>query len=149
MKYKKEVSAGGIVFKKDKGTVLWLITQHSQHKGWSFPKGLVGEEDKNESMETAALREVQEEGGIKAKIIDNDPVETAYKYQTGGGFLVDKTVYYFLMEYVSGDPKDHDWEVSEAKFVTTEEILKTLSFKADKEGFATIVEMFKRVDKTR
>lgn len=142
MKVKKEVSAGGIVFKKESGQTLWLITQHSQHKGWSFPKGLVAEEDKDESMETAALREVQEEGGVKAKIVDVNPVRTTYKYETAG-YLIDKTVYYFLMKYIEGDPKDHDWEVSEAKFVPREEVMQTLSFPTDKDAFDQIL---KRVD---
>lgn len=148
MKHKKEVSAGGIVFKRDTNNVLWLITQHSQHKGWSFPKGLVGDEHKEEPLGQAALREVQEEGGIKAKIIHPEPVKTEYKYRFED-FLVDKSVYYFLMEYVSGDPKNHDWEMSDAKLVTEEEVLEILTFKTDKEAFNAILELFKRVDKTR
>ena len=74
MKIIYQTSAGGIVFKGS----LWLICQHSQHKGWVFPKGLVGDNNKNESMEKAALREVGEEGGIKAKIIIKKPIKTKY-----------------------------------------------------------------------
>ncbi len=144
MKYKKEVSAGGIVYKKEGQQLRWLITQHSQHKGWNFPKGLVEDEHKDEPMEEAALREVREEGGIKAKIVDKKPVESKYKYRFED-YLVDKTVYYFLMEYLDGDPKDHDWEVSEAKFVPEDEVLNTLTFNTDKEAFKKILE---RVDKT-
>lgn len=145
MKFKKETSAGGIVYKNENGKYLWLITQHSQHKGWSFPKGLVGDENKNEPMEEAALREVKEEGGVIAKIVDKNPVKTQYKFRFKDT-LVDKTVYYFLMEYLAGDPKNHDWEVIEAKFVPQEEVRYTLTFTADKEVFKQILE---RVDKTR
>jgi len=67
MKIVNQVSAGGIVFKKEKERIFWLIAQHSQHKGWVFPKGLVGDKDSNESMEKAALREVEEEGGSQGK----------------------------------------------------------------------------------
>ena len=152
MKYKKEISAGGIVFKQGKTQnknnplkkteeIVWLITQHSQHKGWGFPKGLIGDKNSSEKMEEAALREVQEEGGIKTKIVSPKPVEVNYKYRFKD-FLVDKTVYYFLMEYISGDPKDHDWEVSEAKFVPEEEVKKTLSFKSDQEAFEEILKFF-------
>lgn len=148
MKYKKEVSAGGIVFKRDSNDVLWLITQHSKHKGWSFPKGLIGDGNKEEQMEEAALREVKEEGGVEARIVSKEPVQTQYKYRFQE-FLIDKTVYYFLMEYVSGDPKDHDWEVSEAKFVPQQEIFKTLNFKTDRQAFSEILDVFERVDKTR
>ncbi len=143
MKFKNQTSAGGIVFKKEGEKLLWLITQHSQHKGWTFPKGLVGDKDKDEAHETAALREVQEEGGITAKIVNEEPVTVQYVFKFEG-VLVKKTVHYFLMEYISGDPKDHDWEVSEAKFMTEEQIKKTLTFKSDKEAFEKILEKFKK-----
>jgi len=143
MKTINQTSAGGIVFKqisrnKKQETKLWLITQHSQHKGWVFPKGLVGDHDKNESMKTAALREVKEEGGIEAKIVDDKPIVTKYQYRWQGNFIK-KTVYYFLMEYVSGDPKDHDWEMMDAKFVTEAEVKKTLTYKSDREAFEKVI----------
>ncbi|OGK18617.1 hypothetical protein A3G67_02115 [Candidatus Roizmanbacteria bacterium RIFCSPLOWO2_12_FULL_40_12] len=143
MKHKEEVSAGGIVYKKIDSKILWLITQHSQHKGWSFPKGLIGDENKGEPMEEAALREVQEEGGVKAKIVNKEPVKISYKYRFED-YLIDKNVYYFLMEYISGDPKDHDWEVAEARFLPQDELLQTLSFKTDKEAFQTILDKFEK-----
>lgn len=144
MKAKIEMSAGGIVYKKKGKKTLWLITQHSQHKGWVFPKGLVGDEEKNESPQQAALREVEEEGGIKAKIVNHQPVETHYTYRwpadTAGEeeTLVKKTVFYFLMEYISGDPADHDWEMMDAKFVVAEEVIKTLTYESDKKAFEEI-----------
>ncbi len=130
-----QTSAGGIVFKNN----LWLICQHSEHKGWVFPKGLVGDNDKNESMEKAALREVEEEGGIKAKIINDQLIKVQYSYQWYN-VLVKKTFDYFLMEYVSGDPKNHDWEIIEAKFVPENEVKKTLTYPSDKEAFAKILQ---------
>ena len=138
MKIIHQTSAGGIVFKNN----LWLIGQHSQHKGWVFLKGLVGDKDTNESMEQAALREVEEEGGIKAKIINKKPIETHYEFKFKGTFFK-KTVFYFLMEYVSGDPNNHDWEMSEAKFVTADEVKKTLTYPSDKEAFEEILKIIK------
>ena len=135
MKIIHQTSAGGIVFKNN----LWLICQHSEHKGWVFPKGFVGDNNKNESMEQAALREVEEEGGIKAKIINDQPIKTQYSYQWNN-VLVKKTVFYFLMEYLSGDPKNHDWEMSEAKFVNENEVKKTLSYPSDKKAFEKILQ---------
>lgn len=143
MKYKKETSAGGIVYKKTGNNILWLITQHSQHKGWGFPKGLVGDKVVNEPMEQAALREVEEEGGVKAKIINNNSVKVGYKYRFED-YLVAKTVYYFLMEYLSGDPKNHDWEMMDAKFAGEEEVKKTLTYKSDKEAFEKILTLLHR-----
>ena len=135
MKIINQTSAGGIVFKDN----LWLICQHSQHKGWVFPKGFVGDKNKNESNETAALREVEEEGGVKAKIINPESFITKYEYQFEGT-LYKKTVYYFLMEYVSGDPKNHDWEMSDAKFVTEEEVKKILSYPSDIQAFLKVLQ---------
>lgn len=130
MKIIYQRSAGGMVYKKN----LWLICQHSQHKGWVFPKGLVGDKDSAESIEEAALREVREEGGVKAKIVNKKPIIARYQYKWKGN-LIKKTVYYFLMEYLSGDPKDHDWEVSEAKFLPQSAVKKTLSYLSDKKAF--------------
>jgi len=39
------------------------------------------------------------------------------------------------MEYVSGNPEDHDWEVSEAKFIFPDEVLRILTHDNDKQAF--------------
>ena len=147
LKIKYETSAGGIVYRKlklknQKSKIEWLVVQHSQHKGWVFPKGLVGDKQINEKMEEAALREVEEEGGVKARIINNKPVVATYQY-LWNGTLIKKKVYYFLMEYISGDPKNHDWEVSEAKFLPVYKVKKILTYSSDKKAFEKILTIFK------
>ncbi|HLC94771.1 MAG TPA: NUDIX domain-containing protein [Patescibacteria group bacterium] len=147
---KHEISAGGIVFKKAKGkkpkaeSNLWLICQHSQHKGWVFPKGLVGDDEKDELLEEAALRETKEEGGVEARIVKKLPgvVEYFYVFQ---GKRIKKTVHYFLMEYVRGDPKDHDWEMSEAKFVSEKKVGRTLTYSTDRETFAEAIALKRKL----
>lgn len=139
--YREETSAGGIVYKRQENSVYWLITQHSLHKGWGFPKGIIGDTNPDEPQQEAALREVEEEGGVKAKILHNDPTEIEYSYRQGN-VLVKKKVYYFLMEYVSGDPENHDWEVEEAKFVKEDEVLETLTYKEDKSAFGEILKIY-------
>lgn len=143
---KRETSAGGIVRKVENSTVLWLITQHSQHKGWGFPKGLVGDTIKDEPPEQAAVREVQEEGGITARIIHPEPVEVTYSYMSGDT-RVNKNVFYYLMEYVSGNPEDHDWEVSEAKFVTEDHVRAMLTYESDKRAFEAILARNRQADR--
>lgn len=131
---KREFSAGGIVF-NNQGQV--LVTQHSQNKHWSFPKGLL--DHPGQSTEEAALREVREEGGVKAEILRKVGY-SKYVY-TFGGEKIFKVVTYFLMKYVSGDPKDHDWEVEEADWYEPEEALKKLTFSQDKALLKKALEM--------
>ncbi|OGK56938.1 hypothetical protein A3J15_00820 [Candidatus Roizmanbacteria bacterium RIFCSPLOWO2_02_FULL_38_10] len=140
-----EISAGGIVFRKFQISnfqfqIKWLICQHSQHKGWVFPKGLVGDKKRDEPLEEAALREVEEEGGIKAKLISPlpKPVEYYYLYK---GDKIKKTVHYFLMEYISGDPKNHDFEMVDAKFIPKNDVRKTLTYLTDKEAFEEAIKL--------
>lgn len=151
MKIKKEISAGGIVFKIQKPKtkiqkqeILWLVTQHSKFGHWSFPKGLVGDKIEEEGMEDAALREVEEEGGVKAEIVEKLPTPVNYSYRWENT-LIKKTVHYFLMRYISGDPKDHDWEVSEAKFAPEEEVEKLLTFKNDKVAFRQVLQLLDKL----
>jgi len=101
---------------------------------------LVGDTNENEKMEDAALREVEEEGGVKAKIINPKPVTVFYSY-TWNDMQIDKTVHYYLMEYVSGDPKNHDWEMMDAKFMPEEEVKKILSYPSDSEAFEKILKL--------
>lgn len=148
---RREFSAGGIVFKRSKvnghmSYVLWLVVQHSQHKGWVFPKGLIGDAKENESKEETAVREVREEGGINAKIVKEliKPVKYWYVWNKE---KIAKTVYFFLMEYVSGDIKDHDFEVMDSKWLTEEEVRKTLTYKNDKKAFEEAIKMFRKLPK--
>ncbi len=138
MKLKIETSAGGIVFKIKNDEVHWLIVKHSIYNKWTFPKGLIGDKVEQESAKVAAIREVAEEGGVKAKIINEDPFVINYTYRFGE-FLVKKTVYYYLMKYLSGDVKDHDHEVSDATFEDEDEIKQLLSFDSDKKAFAEML----------
>ena len=131
---KKQTSAGGIVYKIINNQHYWLVVKNLLGEYWGFPKGLVGDKDKSETLEQAALREVQEEGGIKAKIIKKINYSISYTY-VWNNIQIDKTVWFFLMKYLSGNQKDHDKEIEEAKFVKTDTVLKMLTHDNDKEVF--------------
>ncbi|MBI2611642.1 NUDIX domain-containing protein [Candidatus Gottesmanbacteria bacterium] len=130
----REFSAGGIVFQKSGKKVLWLVCQHSQHKGWVFPKGLIGDTIKDEKSEDTAVREVEEETGIKAKIIKKLPNPATYWYVWQGDKRF-KTVIYFLMEYVKGDIAKHDHEMQDVEWLPTDKVLDRLTYKSDKKAF--------------
>ena len=133
---KFEFSAGGVVYKKQKGNIFILVAQHSQHHGWVFPKGII---DKGEKKEETALREVEEETGIIGKILKPlQPVIYWYNLMvdpsTGSGQVkIKKTVYYFLMEFAGGDIEKHDDEMENVEWIPREEVVERLSYKLDKE----------------
>lgn len=120
---KREFSAGGIVFKDRKV----LIRQSSGNLNWSFPKGHL---DEGETSKEAAIREVKEETGIEAEIINKVGV-SKYIY-TLEGEKIFKIVTFFLMKFIGGDLKDHDFETSEVGWFETDEALKKLSYSSDK-----------------
>ncbi len=132
---KREFSAGGIVF-NNKGQV--LVTQHSQNKHWSFPKGLL--DHPGQSTEESALREVREEGGVEAEITGKVGYNK-YVY-TLNGEKIFKVVTYFLMKYVSGDTADHDFEVSDLGWFEPEEALQKLTFSQDKQLLKKALEIY-------
>ena len=52
-------SYGAILFRRERGKILFLLLDHGTH--WGFPKGLA---ESDESMEETVRREVEEETGI-------------------------------------------------------------------------------------
>jgi len=131
-KFKREFSAGGAVYKKDGDKTLWLVCKHSGYHKWVLPKGLMEE---GESGPTTAEREIEEECGIKAKVIAKIPDPEKYIY-TLNGQKIFKVVTYFLMEYISGDIADHDWEMEEVEWLPFDEALVRLNFHGAKQVLA-------------
>lgn len=140
---KQEHSAGGVVYKTKNDRVFWLVVQHSQHKGWVFPKGLIGDTNANETREETAVREVREEGGVDAEIVAE--IKPAVKYwYVFNKEKVQKTVYFFLMKYLKGDIKDHDHEVSATCWLTASEVKAILTYKNDQAVFAEALSLLQK-----
>lgn len=145
---KFEFSAGGIVFKKEESNLYILVSQHSQHLGWVFPKGLIGdrEELKGEKKEETAVREVEEETGAKGEILKQiTPVTYWYVMD---GEKRKKTVYYFIMKYTGGDITKHDHEMAAVEWLPENEILSRLSYKSDKDAFTEALPQIKALAKS-
>ena len=127
---KHEFSAGGVVYKKENGTTYILVAQHSYHHGWVFPKGLIGDNIEGEGKEETAVREVEEETGAQAKIIQTlTPVNYWFVFE---GEKRKKTVYYYIMEYTGGDITQHDHEMENVEWLSEDKVADRLTFKADK-----------------
>jgi len=125
---KKEISAGGAVFKKNGDKTFWLIIKPAGKDRWQLPKGLI---DEGEKVEETAVREVKEEGGVEVNLVQKiKDIRYFYFFE---GQRIFKIVKYYLMEYKNNSQKGHDEEVDEVKFLVYEKAFKFLTFKNDKE----------------
>lgn len=88
-------AAGGLV-KNAKGNYLFIF----RNKKWDLPKGKV---EKEEKMKEAALREVEEECGVKIFTNDEKLCKTYHVYTLGSKLVLKKTNWYSMT--VKGEPK--------------------------------------------
>jgi 8-oxo-dGTP pyrophosphatase MutT (NUDIX family) len=124
-----EFSAGGVVLNGE--DVLVIVPKRRAASGarvLALPKGHV---DGDETPEQAATREVREEGGVEAELID-DLGEVRYHYRRGGR-LIHKRVHFFLFNYLSGSPEDHDHEIAEARWISLAEAGSALTYEGERE----------------
>src|SRR5579859_2897165 len=125
----EEFSAGGVVFKKEGGKTLILVSQHSGHHGWVFPKGHVGDTIQGETAQEAAIREVREETGIVGKILE--PLSLVDYWYVFEGEKRHKTVQYFLMSCESGKIEDHGWEMEQVAWLPADKVKDRLTYDGD------------------
>jgi 8-oxo-dGTP pyrophosphatase MutT (NUDIX family) len=137
---KLQISAGGVAFRKRNRKIEVALISVGERQRWQLPKGMV---DKGESTEDAAVREVREEAGIDTEVVERiDKVEYWYFWNEDGQRVrYHKFVYFYLLRYKSGDVRDHDDEVNEARWVEIDEAIKLLAFDSEKK----IVEKAKAV----
>jgi 8-oxo-dGTP pyrophosphatase MutT (NUDIX family) len=127
----RQVSAGGVAFRRNKGTVRVALIRVGEPSRWQLPKGHL---DDDETPEQTAMREVREETGVDCELLGK--IGTIdywfYKTQDGGKVRLHKYVHFFLMKYQSGSIRDHDEEVDEARWVEIEEAIRMLTFKDER-----------------
>jgi 8-oxo-dGTP pyrophosphatase MutT (NUDIX family) len=90
-----------------------------------------GHPDGGESPEAAATREVREETGVTAELIEKLG-DVHYSYDRRSR-RVAKRVAFYLFEYRSGDLADHDHEIEEARWTPLEEAARSLSYDGERE----------------
>jgi 8-oxo-dGTP pyrophosphatase MutT (NUDIX family) len=130
MAVEREFSAGGVVV-NDQGEVAVIVPVKLSPDGkktLSLPKGHA---DGDETMEQAATREVREETGLTAELIEKLG-DVEYWYQRKGRRIL-KKVGFYLFEFRSGSVEDHDDEIEEARWMRLEDAAEELSFKGERE----------------
>lgn len=144
-----QISAGGIVFRRlARNNAEVALISVGDPARWQLPKGLM---DAGETPQVAALREVREEAGLTAAVIEKmKTVEYWYQATTAGKRVrYHKFVHFFLMEYVSGDVADHDDEVNEARWVELGSALQLIAFKSERAVLEQAAERILQHEPTR
>ena len=136
----REFSAGGVVVRGEDTIVIVPVRRAASGRAVvALPKGHV---DPGETAVEAAAREVREEAGV-----ETEPVEklgdVRYWYQRAGQRIA-KQVSFFLCEYRSGDPADHDSEVEVARWMPLAEAATALSYKGEREMVERALERLRR-----
>ena len=129
LRHDREHSAGGVVV-RDGACVVIVPTRRAANgaKVLALPKGHV---DPGETPPQAALREVREEAGVDGRLVG--PLGEVRYFYVRDGRRIRKLVEFFLLDYVAGDPGEHDHEVEEARWMPLAEAAEHLSHRGERE----------------
>jgi 8-oxo-dGTP diphosphatase len=113
-------AAGGVVLDEDG---LLVLVHRPRYDDWTLPKGKL---DPGESFEEAALREVEEETGLRCRLVRELP---AIEYRDDKGRA--KLVRYWLMEVDADSGFVPNDEVDELRRLPIDEALGLLTYDRD------------------
>jgi 8-oxo-dGTP pyrophosphatase MutT (NUDIX family) len=123
----REFSAGGVVVRQMRGREFVAVVR-VRDEILALPKG---HPDGDETSAQAAQREVREETGLEADLVERLG-DVKYWYVRGGERVM-KIVAFFLFRYRSGSVENHDHEVEEALWIPLEEAPRRLAYKGERE----------------
>lgn len=133
----REFSAGGVVVREapdrpGSHECVVIVPSRRAANGsrvLALPKG---HPDGDETADEAALREVLEETGVRARVVERLG-DVRYWYQRDGRRII-KVVTFFLLEHQSGDPERHeDEEIDEARWMDLAEAGRALTHTGERE----------------
>jgi ADP-ribose pyrophosphatase YjhB (NUDIX family) len=132
-----ERSAGGIVYRQENNGVKWLLIKalkrfSKERKAvWKFPKGHL---QKDEFLKEAAIREVEEEGRVKAEVVTKLGSNNYIIWDKIGRKKIVKKVTFFLMKFLEESKlKYFDKEmVVDREWFEYEEALEKLDYDSEK-----------------
>ena len=121
----REVSAGGIVFRRDDaGVTRWLLIRDSYHN-WGFPKGHLEEQ---ESPAEAARRETSEETGLDDLVL-HGPIKIVDWHFRFKGKFIHKFCHFFLFESPAGEASPQEDEgITAVQWLPIDDALRELSY---------------------
>lgn len=129
-------AAGGVVWRRGPtGALEVLLVHRDRYDDWSFPKGKL---DPGETHRHAALREVEEETGLRCQTGDELP-EVHYADHNGRP----KRVRYWSMRSVAGAFTTNP-EVDEVRWLPLDAARESLTYDHDR----TVLEGLRRLERT-
>ena len=124
-----ELSAGGAVVRDNEVIVIVPVKRDANRRRvLGLPKGHL---DDGETPEAAAKREVTEETGVTAELIDTLG-DVEYTYERRGRRRA-KRVAFYLFEYRSGSLEDHDQEIEAALWMPLQQAAEALTYPGERE----------------
>ena len=146
-----EVSAGGVVTRPGVGLpdgagpevlIADQVDWNTGRRNVRLPKGHL---EPGESLEEAALREVAEEVGVTARILQPlEPIRYEFWHEARHCH-VPKVVHYFLMELVAGEAQASDGEMERVHWCSLAAAHERLTF----EGERLVVRQAERLLRSR
>ena len=122
------ISAGGLVYKKNRSVIYFVLCYKKNTNRWHLPKGT---QEFNESICNTAIREVKEETGLEVKIkifLSN----IYYKFIENQNNILNKKVAFYIMEAIGGSFKNHDKEFDKIIWADSNEAIKLLKYTNEK-----------------
>ncbi len=121
----REVSAGGIVFRRDGAGAMRFLLIRDSYDNWGFPKGHL---EDGESPAVAALRETEEETGLRDLVL-HGPIRIIDWHFRFRGRFIHKYCHFFLFESSEGEPiPQEDEGITACHWRSLEEALQELSY---------------------
>lgn len=133
---KFEFSAGGLVVDETNKILVIKTKNLKDETVFTFPKGHI---EKNETSETAALREVEEETGVKAKIIKK--LKDVEYWFIRGNEKVHKKVSWYLMSPIQKSEVITKHEIEEVLWYDLKKVKDILSYDSDKKLVEEVLKM--------
>ncbi len=134
------ISAGGVVYQRGEQGIEVVLCGRLPEGLWALPKGTP---EPGESLEQAAVREVQEETGLRVAI-ERKVGSIRYRFTGPDGTLYDKRVQHHLMVPVAGSLAHHDREFDEVRWFLAGEALRVLSYANEREMVRRAVRLIDR-----
>ncbi len=123
-------SAGGVVYKRERGKYWICLIAKKNRRVWMLPKGRV---NPDETPEETAVREVAEETGHKAKVqMLLDEIDYFFYWRENNTFY-HKFVYFYLMPIEEENAYQRDKEADAVLWFTPEEAYKKATYINEKE----------------